>query len=185
MKGEAVVVIDVQNGILDIPDMARPVETRTALDVVVNKIKRLLLWARIRGTPILFVQHDGEAGHRLERGTHAWQIRHEIAPGRDEPIIHKSACDSFFETSLSDELKLRGVTNLIVAGCMTQYCVDTSVRRAVSLGYDVSLVADGHMTADSGALTFDQIVAHHNALLEGFDAGNHSVRVRPLESLIS
>ena len=134
MKGEAVVVIDVQNGILDISDVARPVETRTALDVVVNKIKRLILWARNRGTPVLFVQHDGETGHRLERGTHAWQIRHEIAPGRDELKSHKSACESFFETSLSDELKLRGATNLIVAGCMTHYCIDTSVRRAVSLG---------------------------------------------------
>ena len=38
---------------------------------------------------------------------------------------------------------------------MTQYCVDTIVRRAVSLGYEVTLVGDGHMTADSDALTFE------------------------------
>jgi nicotinamidase-related amidase len=38
---------------------------------------------------------------------------------------------------------------------MTQYCVDTTVRRAVSLGYEVTLVGDGHMTADSDALTFE------------------------------
>jgi hypothetical protein len=36
------------------------------------------------------------------------------------------------------------------------------------------------MTADSGALMFDQIIAHHNSLLDGFDAGNHSVRVVPV-----
>jgi len=46
---------------------------------------------------------------------------------------------------------------------MTQYCVGTSVRRAVSLGYDVTLAEDGHLTADSESLTFDQIIAHHNA----------------------
>ena len=32
-----------------------------------------------------------------------------------------------------------------MAGCMTQYCVDTSVRRTVSLGYDVTLAEDGHL----------------------------------------
>jgi len=60
---------------------------------------------------------------------------------------------------------------------MTQYCIDTTVRRAVSLGYDVVLAADGHMTADTDALLFEQIIAHHNALLDGFDAGGHAVRV--------
>jgi nicotinamidase-related amidase len=67
---------------------------------------------------------------------------------------------------------------------MTQYCVDTTVRRAVSLGYDVTLVADGHMTADSGALGFEQIIEHHNALLGGFDAGPHSVTVAPLDQVL-
>jgi len=67
---------------------------------------------------------------------------------------------------------------------MTQFCVDTTVRRAVRLGFDVLLVSDGHMTADSGGLTFEQIVAHHNALLNGFDAGSHTVRVVPHEQVI-
>jgi hypothetical protein len=51
------------------------------------------------------------------------------------------------------------------------------VRRAVSLGYDVVLAADGHTTADTETLRFEQIVAHHNALLDGFEAGEHEVRV--------
>jgi len=101
-----------------------------------------------------------------------------------EPVIHKTACDAFFETSLAAELESHKIGRLIVAGCMTQYCIDTSVRRAVSLGYDVTLVADGHMTADSGGLRFEQIIAHHNALLDGFDAGDHSARVVPLDQIL-
>ena len=53
------------------------------------------------------------------------------------------------------------------------------MRRAVSLGYDVVLVADGHMTSDSATLRFEQITAHHNAVLDGFDAGRHEVQVLP------
>ena len=94
-------------------------------------------------------------------------------------MIHKRACDAFFDTALDAELAAAGVKQLVVAGCMTQYCIDTTVRRAVTLGYDVVLVADGHMTADTNNLRFDQIIAHHNALLDGFDAGKHEVRVCP------
>lgn len=184
MAREAVVIIDVQNAILDVAGLPRPIETRTALDGVVARIGALIERARARGTPVLFVQHDGPVGHRLQRGTRGWQIRSEIAPAPGDPVIHKTACDSFFETTLARELETRQIGRLIVAGCWTQYCVDTSVRRAVSLGYDVTLMADGHMTADIGALKFDQIIAHHNSLLDGFDAGRHAVRVVPLDQIV-
>jgi nicotinamidase-related amidase len=156
-----------------------------ALDDLVGRLARLIERARTASVPVLFVQHDGSAGHRLERDLPGWRIRPELIPARDEPVIHKTACDAFFATTLASELESRKVGKLIVAGCMTQYCVDTSVRRAVSLGYDVTLAADGHLTVDSGALTFDQIIAHHNALLDGFDAGDHSVRVEPLKRILT
>lgn len=184
MANEAVVLIDLQNAILDLPGMARRVETRAALDALVGRIAVLIRRARDLNIPVLFVQHDGGVGHRLERGSPGWHIRSEVPPAPGEPVIDKIACDSFFQTTLANELGSRAVDRLIVAGCMTQYCVDTSVRRAVSLGYDVTLVADGHMTADSSALTFDQIIAHHNALLDGFEAGSHSVRVLPFDRIL-
>lgn len=71
------------------------------------------------------------------------------------------------------------MTHLVVGGYMSQYCVDTTVRRAVSLGFDVTLVTDGHMTADSGTLQFSEIVAHHNETLDGFDGGGAKVDDRP------
>ena len=61
---------------------------------------------------------------------------------------------------------------------MTEYCVDTTSRRAVSMGYDVTLVGDAHTTFDNELLTAAQIIAHHNALLNGFDAGAHTITVK-------
>jgi len=66
---------------------------------------------------------------------------------------------------------------------MTDYCVDTTSRRAVSVGYDVTLVSDAHTTIDNKLLTAAQIIAHHNALLDGFDAGSHSVTVKPADEV--
>jgi|SRR5580658_1257892 nicotinamidase-related amidase len=179
----AVVVIDVQNGILAGVSGDRGHETVYALDATVGRIAGLLDRARAAGTPVFYVQHDGGPGSPLQPHTPAWEIRAEIAPKPGEPVIRKRACDAFFETALHTDLAALHVTRIVVAGCMTQYCVDTSVRRAVTLGYDVVLAADGHATADAGGLRFEQIIAHHNNVLDGFDAGSHVVDVSPISGI--
>ncbi len=184
-KQTALVVIDVQRGILDDPGQTREKEVHHAFDETVLRIRSLLDRARQVDVPVLFVQHDGGPGHRLESGTPGWPIRAEIAPRPEEPVIHKRACDAFFETNLQAELAARNVTQLVIAGCMTQYCIDTSVRRAVTLGFDVLLASDGHTTADASTLRFEQIIAHHNAVLDGFDAGKHKVQVLPSSEILS
>jgi nicotinamidase-related amidase len=175
----ALLIIDVQKAILDGAGSAarQPILDR-ALDDVVARLQSLQQKARTAGVPVVVVQHDDQGDHRLAKGQPGWELRPEIAPLPGEALVHKTACDAFFETSLQDELKKRGITHLVIGGCMTQYCVDTTTRRAVSMGYDVTLLGDGHMTGDRGALTCDQIIAHHNMLLDGFDAGKHMVRVK-------
>ncbi len=52
--------------------------------------------------------------------------------------------------------------------------MDTTCRRAFSLGYDVTLAADAHGTWDEGGLSAAQIVAHHNEIM-----GNGFAKVVP------
>ena len=181
---KALLIIDVQNAIVagtGSPERQPIIEA--ALDHTVARLSALQQEARRSGVPVVVVQHDGEAGDRLETGTEGWEVRKELAPRKDEPLVRKRSCDSFHDTDLAERLAERGVTHLVVGGCMSQFCVDTTVRRAVSLGYNVTLVADGHTTGDRGGLSFEQIVAHHNATLDGFDAGAHIVAVRPASDI--
>ena len=67
---------------------------------------------------------------------------------------------------------------------MTEYCVDTTCRRAVSLGYDVTLASDAHLTRDNGVLTAGNIIAHHNFVLHEFGAGDHVVKVEPTDEIV-
>jgi nicotinamidase-related amidase len=184
----ALVIIDVQNAILRRPGGERAAAAEQAFEAVVARIAGLQSRARAAGIPVVLVQHDGAPEHRLATGTEGWLIRGELAPHPGEAVVHKKSCDSFFETDLVLQLAHRGIEpglgRLVIAGCMTQYCVDTTCRRAVSLGFDVTLVADCHMTTDSGALAFEQIVAHHNALLDGFDAGSKVVTVVPAAEIV-
>ncbi len=181
----ALIIIDVQVGILDgLSPPLRASAAAAALDETVLRLAALAGRAHDAGVPVVMVQHDGGTGHRLARGTPGWALRPELQPETADAIIHKQSCDSFFDTGLQAELAARGVTHLIVAGCMTQYCVDTACRRAVSEGFDVTLVRDGHMTVDVGGLTFEQIIAHHNFILDGFSAGAHAITARTCSDLL-
>jgi nicotinamidase-related amidase len=173
----ALLVIDVQVGIID---GLRAYNGRQVLD----RIASLLSKARTGRIPVLYVQHDGESGDLLEAGSLGWQIHPAIAPAYGEPVIRKKASDSFFETNLKQELDARGIGRLVITGCETPYCIDTACRRAVSLGYDVTLVGDAHTTVDSQILKADQIIAHHNGVLDGFGTGNHSIAVKQAAEVI-
>jgi nicotinamidase-related amidase len=144
---------------------------------VLPNVALLLSQARSSGTPVLFIQHDGPKGHPIEAETAAWAIHPSILPRSGGLVIRKKAPDSFFETRLAEELQSAKISRLIIAGAMTEYCVDTTCRRAVTLGYDVTLAADAHLTRDTPDLTAAQVIAHHNLLLEGFAAGSHSIKV--------
>ncbi|HEY6303693.1 MAG TPA: cysteine hydrolase family protein [Terriglobales bacterium] len=165
-------IIDVQIGLVRL----MPPEVQ---DRVLPKLTVLLGEARSSGMPVFFIQHDGPKGHPLEAESAAWEIHPAVLPLRTEPVLRKKASDSFFETRLAEELRSAEISHLVIAGAMTEYCVDTTCRRAVTLGYDVTLAADAHLTRDTPDLTAAQIIAHHNLVLDGFSAGLHSITVTP------
>jgi nicotinamidase-related amidase len=173
----ALLVIDVQIGLVEwIPEAIQ--------GGVLRRIGTLVAKARTSGRPVLYIQHDGSRGHVLEPGTRGWELHPSLQPAADEPIIRKRESDSFFETTLHEELKKRGVTHLVIAGGMTEYCVDTTCRRATSLGYDVTLASDAHLTRDNGVLTAANIIAHHNLVLSHFGAGGHFITTKVTDEIV-
>ncbi|MFZ0734717.1 MAG: cysteine hydrolase family protein [Candidatus Sulfotelmatobacter sp.] len=173
----ALLIIDVQVGLVKLI----PAEVRAG---VISRIETLLSRARASGTPVIYIQHDGPTGHPLETHTEGWEIHPSIKPVGTESVIRKRESDSFFETTLQQELEKRRITGLIIAGGMTEYCVDTTCRRATSLGYDVMLARDAHLTRDNGLLTAANIIAHHNFVLDDFGAGDHVITVKPVDQIV-
>lgn len=170
----ALLVIDVQVGVVD---WSGP--TSEGSEDVLVRINELIAKARAGGNPVIYIQHDGQEDDSCVRtDTPGWEIHPAIAPVRGEIVIHKRACDSFFETPLENQLAALGISHLVVAGCRTQYCVDTTCRSAVAHGFDVTLAKDAHMTVDTDSLKAAQIIAHHNETLDELDAGRHLIRVK-------
>jgi nicotinamidase-related amidase len=174
---DALLIIDVQVGLVEL--ISAEIQRS-----VLPRIGTLVAKARASGTPVIYIQHDGSKGHALEPGTRGWDIHPSLKPATDEPIIRKRESDSFFETTLQEELKKRGITHLVIAGGMTEYCVDTTCRRATSLGYDVTLASNAHLTRDNGVLTAANIIAHHNFVLDDFGAGDHVIKAKPADQIV-
>jgi nicotinamidase-related amidase len=57
------------------------------------------------------------------------------------------------------------VKKLAICGLQSEFCVDTTTRRALALGYPVILVSDAHSTMNNSVLSAAQITAHHNETL--------------------
>ncbi len=162
MINTALVIIDMQLGNFQGSD---PVYDRENL---LSTVQRLIGKARDEGVPIFYVQNKGSKGDPDEIGTPGWQIHPTIAPKEGDVVIEKETPDAFHKTTLRQKLKSKGIEKLVIAGLQTEYCVDTTCRRAYSLGYDVVLVKDAHSTWDSSSLTAEQIIGHHNQVLGGW-----------------
>ncbi|WP_295779866.1 isochorismatase family protein, partial [uncultured Microbacterium sp.] len=76
------------------------------------------------------------------------EIDPRVAPAADETVIVKHAPNSFVGTDLDDRLRALGDRPLLVAGMMTSMCVDATVRAAIDLGYDVTVVGDACAAPD-------------------------------------
>lgn len=135
-------------------------------DRVIARINGVSTRVRAAGGTVVVIQHES-AGPPLEHGSAGWQLAHGLVTAADDVFVRKRATDSFHETPLHALLQERDITHLIVCGLQSEFCVDTTTRRALALGYRVTLVADGHTTIDNGVLTAAQIAAHHNATLVG------------------
>lgn len=155
----ALLIVDVQVGLFS------PKLTLYNPENLITNISTLLAKARTAHVPVIYVQHEGEADGFFGRGKPAWEIHPAIKPQDGEVMVAKRTPDSFSGTVLQEELENRGIKKLVIAGLQTEFCVDTTCRRAYTLGYDTTLVNDAHSTMDTKVLSAPQIIAHHNNLL--------------------
>lgn len=159
---KALIVIDVQAGMYT---AGMPVHNG---EKFLQTLQELIGECRSNDIPVIYVQHNGPKDHPLEKGTDEWRIHPTIAPQEGDDIVEKTTPDSFHKTNLSEVLQEKGIEHVILSGMQTEYCVDTTTRRACSEGYKVTLVSDAHSTFDAEVLRAEDIVKHHNAVLGAF-----------------
>jgi nicotinamidase-related amidase len=143
----AVVIVDMQNdfvaagGALVVGDAAGTVPA-------IADLARRARAARAR----VFYTQDSHApgdpefpiwGEHVLEGSWGWQIVDALAPAPGDRVIRKLRYDGFFGTSLDHELRMAGVTALVVCGTVANICVLHTAGSAALRGYRVIVPVDG------------------------------------------
>lgn len=172
---QALLIIDVQQALFEPP----PFE---AADVI-ERINALAERFRARGLPVFLIQHQSAQG-ALQAGSPGWAFAPGLQTRPTDTVIAKTTPDAFLRTPLEPALREAGVSHVAVCGYASEFCVDTTVRRAAALGFAVSLVADAHTTHDKPHAGGAQIRAHENATLPSISSFGPRIQALAAAALV-
>ncbi len=138
-------IIDIQNDYF--PGGAHPL---VGPEAAAAAAASLLEGFRHSGEAVVHVRHEWDAPEAsfMRPGTPGVEIHQSVRPLPGETVITKREPNAFLGTELAGLLQALGTDELVVAGMMTSMCVDSSVRAAAELGYDVVLVHDACAAPD-------------------------------------
>jgi nicotinamidase-related amidase len=167
----ALLIIDVQRA------LCTGDETVFGIGAVIDRINSLSCRARAANMPVVFVQHEEDEG-AFRSGTEGWELANGLITAPGDLRVRKTTPNSFHRTELQEQLQKRGVERVVICGLQTEYCVDTTLRHALSLGYRVVLASDAHSTVDA-VLMAAQIIAHHNQAFRNMNSFGPVIEVKP------
>ena len=147
---------------------------------VIARINRVSAKARAAGAPVVFIQHESAAGE-LAHGSPGWQLARGLQAEPGDLRVRKTTPDSFHRTELEAILRRHSIAGLVICGMHTEFCVDTTTRRALALGYPVVLVEDAHTSAGNRHLPAPLVIRHHNETLGAIVS--FGARATPLPAL--
>jgi ureidoacrylate peracid hydrolase len=85
---------------------------------------------------------DGRESRILIRDTWGTDIVRELAPQAGDIIVSKHRYSGFYQTELDTILKTLGIKYLVVTGCTTSVCVESTIRDAMFRDYSCILLED-------------------------------------------
>jgi ureidoacrylate peracid hydrolase len=113
---------------------------RGGIEVVYTVVENLTLDGRDRSLDYKI------SGFSVPKGSPDAQMVDELAPAADEIVFPKTSSSVFISTNIDYVLRNLGVRYLIIAGCLTDQCIDSAVRDACDLGYLVTVPTDAVVT---------------------------------------
>ncbi len=161
LRHSALVLIDLQRGIVGLPVGPRP-----GTEVVHNAVR---LADRFRGAqaPVVLVRvtFSADGGDALkpevdspnQRGAMPadWaEFVPEIGPRDGDIVITKRQWGAFYGTELDLQLRRRGIGKIVLAGIATNIGVESTARNAFELGYEQVFAEDAMSSLSAEAHAF-------------------------------
>ena len=137
---KALLLIDVQKEYFSDGKLALP-----GMEAALEPIEALIAHFRASHQLIVFVQHVALDPHpeapfaAYAAGT---ELCDRLQPEPQDALVAKSSPNAFVRSWLQARLQADGVTELVIAGAMTQTCIDSTARGALDFGYTVTIASD-------------------------------------------
>ena len=123
--------------------------------------------------PVVHVQHVARSTDATFFLPNTWgaEINELVFPVNDEAVIVKHFPNAFRETNLLELFKSLSVDELTIVGMMTHMCIDTTVRAANDMGFDVTLIGDAcatrNLVFEDKEVSAAQVQAAYLAAIDG------------------
>ncbi|WP_368662559.1 isochorismatase family protein [Zobellia laminariae] len=148
-----------------------------------QRINELSQRFRSANNPVIHIQHDGTGSGEFEKNTTDWEILDELSIEPTDLKVDKFANDVFYKTNLQALLSQLEVTELVITGCATDFCVESTIQYALTKEYNITVVKDGHTTGERPNLSAKQVIDHYNWVWQNMIPTNGSVKVRTVEEI--
>lgn len=168
---QAILVIDVQQALFDVSPP--PHEA----DAVITRINAMCARGRAANVPVFLIQHEDQKS--LLFGASGWKLQISLVTVQDDIVVRKKTPDAFLNTTLANLLEQHGIKQVVIAGYASEFCIDTTVRRAAALGYEVVIASDAHTTHDKAHASGAFIREHHNATLSSISSFGNKIFAIP------
>lgn len=145
---------------------------------VVQRINVLAQSVRQHQGLVIFIAHDGEEAEGLFPHSAGWQILDALVQTKSDIIIRKTANDAFYNTRLATILKESNIEDLIICGWATDFCVDTTIKSALSQNYQVTVAADCHTLSDRPNINAADAISYFNWLWANMLSTKFIIRVQ-------
>jgi len=174
---KALLIIDMQIGSFN------PYTLREDTFGIIARINKLSSFFRDNNDKVIFIQHDGTKENCYLPNTKEWEILPELNIEKGDLVVSKTANDAFYNTSLQTALTAYDITELFITGCATDFCVDATVKSALTKDYNLTIVGDAHTTADRPFLTAKMAIKHYNWLWADMTATKFKIKVIPASKI--
>jgi len=143
---------------------------------VIDRINQLAALIRRQSGAIIWIQHCGKDGGKSDASQMKWPLLPELDQQASDILVETTLNDAFAGTELQSTLEALAPDRVLIAGWATDFCVDATVRSAVSKDYNVVAVSDGHTLNDRPHLPAPDVIRHHNWVWSNLIT-NASIRV--------
>lgn len=134
---DALVIVDMQK--------ASFLAKRHKAREVINNICSLVEHFHLNQKPVIHIRHEDDGYKKDSAG---WQFIDDLKPLPTAHIVTKACCDAFIGTNLDQLLQQLHATRVVIVGCATDFCVDSTIKGAIHREYNVLIPSDAHTTGE-------------------------------------